>query len=352
MATAYHENASTKKFLVVSCVCGRSLRAKLEQAGGTVQCWECHRVVPVPFPRSAERVLRTLNRGLHDVLSMPYLAALALGAVVVSGALLLSGMGRLLPALLLVDVAIGYGVLIRRVGLWGPGDVGPRPGFHRWDIARVLVTLGVCVLVVSPWLVTQRGLSATPRLHGAGAAIGAIVAILVPLAMLITWGPLGPMKTLKVLRHHLVATFFCLLIVPLALVAAELIAVFVASYFGMFSFFLIDLLPNSQVMLAKHGVILAGRYYYPVIPEPGYLSAYAEYLGLGYPLWTTIPASLAAPYTWFTAPMILDSDETIYLLIRMAITVAVGFVILTALAIQARWLGLIARLDCREALLV
>jgi len=269
-----------------------------------------------------------------------------------TGALLLNGWGRVVPALLLVGVAIGYGVLIRRVGLWGPTGVGPRPALHRWDIARVLVTLGMCVLVVAPWLVSQRGLSPTPRLHGAGAALGAAVAIVVPLAMLMTWGPLGPTRTLRVVRRHLVATIFCLMIVPIALVIAEVAAIGVSSYFGMFSFLLIDLFPNSRAVLAQHGVSLAGRYYYPVIPEPGFLGAYASLVARGYPCWTTIPASLAKPYTAEVAPVILECGETLYMLLRMLITAVVSFVLLTSLAIQARWLGLLARLDCPEALSV
>ena len=95
---------------------------------------------------------------------------------------------------------------------------------------------------------------------------------------------------------------------------------------------------------------LIGRYAYPIFPDDGYMGVYGTYLIRGYPLWTTVPASMAVHRETWGTPMVMDATDLEYLLMRGFVTAVIAFVILTALALQARWLGLIARLDCREAL--
>src|SRR5262249_20638701 len=136
------------------------------------------------------------------------------------------------------------------------------------------------------------------------------------------------------------------------IVTAEFLAFFVASYMGIFSFFLIDLFPGSEPVFLDHGVKLIGRYAYPVIPDDGYMAVYGRYLGWGYSLISTVPASMSTHWDTFDPPMVRDSVETSSLTVRAVVTAVIAFVILTALALQARCLGLIARLDCREALAV
>ena len=64
-----------------------SLRAPVAMAGQEISCWECHKMVPVPVPRSPERAYWAIREGLPEVFEFPWLLALCLGAAMLTGVL-------------------------------------------------------------------------------------------------------------------------------------------------------------------------------------------------------------------------------------------------------------------------
>src|SRR5260221_5987120 len=68
----------------VKCQCGRSLRARLDHAGSTITCWDCHASVSVPVPVApGDWVARLLRMGARQILEGRTFTLLALGAVLV-----------------------------------------------------------------------------------------------------------------------------------------------------------------------------------------------------------------------------------------------------------------------------
>ena len=122
------DQAYSRNNLTVHCPCGRTLRAKIEQAGGEIQCWECHSKVPVPFPRSASDVIQALRRGWDDVFETGLFTMLIGVAAVLAITLTIPKLAVPLGIAELILVTFGYGDLMRRVGdtsTEDPGTAGP-----------------------------------------------------------------------------------------------------------------------------------------------------------------------------------------------------------------------------------
>src|SRR5690242_13123692 len=117
MSIVEPEKSSTRKFLSATCPCGRALRATVDMAGQEISCWECHRMVRVPVPRSPERAFRIIHDGLQEVFEARWLFLLFLGAAALTGVLCVPLVGVPLGALVLVLGALGYGELIRQCGI-------------------------------------------------------------------------------------------------------------------------------------------------------------------------------------------------------------------------------------------
>lgn len=339
----------SKCYLPVVCPCGRQLRARIDQAGESIHCWDCRQEVPVPFPRSLDRLGKCLGIGLRDVFCARTLGGIVLTSAFITGALLVPMVGRPLVAVMMVLVSIAYGMLIRRIGLHGMDEEGLL-SFNWADILRVAVTLFLCVFAVSPWLISHGGLGHPPRLSVWGGIPAVLVFLLMPLAMLVTWGPLGPKRALGVGPRYPFTTIACVAILPAALLLAECAAVFAAFVLGVFSPLIVDVFPNSEQVMESSRMPYMGFFPNETLPDPMFIRLYGIRLSRGYCLTTAVPSSLADPTTLDSRRIHFDVRVTAYLLARMTIATIVSAIILTALALQARWLGLLARLDSREAL--
>src|SRR6478672_4842877 len=109
MSIVEPDRSSTRKFLTVVCPCGRSLRAPVDMAGQEISCWECHRMVRVPVPRSPERAYRLIVDGLKEVFEGRWLIPLFLIAAALAGVLCIPYYGVPVGAAVLVLGALGYG---------------------------------------------------------------------------------------------------------------------------------------------------------------------------------------------------------------------------------------------------
>src|SRR5262249_54564208 len=117
MSIVEPDRSPTKKFLSVVCPCGRGLRASVEMAGQEISCWECHRMVRVPVPRSPEQAFRLIRDVLEGMFEGRWLILVALLATLLTSVLCVKGIGALLATGVLVIGAISYGELIRQCGI-------------------------------------------------------------------------------------------------------------------------------------------------------------------------------------------------------------------------------------------
>src|SRR5947207_462234 len=102
MSIVEPDRSSTRKFLTVACPCGRTLRAPVDMAGQEISCWECHRMVRVPVPRSPERAYRMIIEGLQELTEARWLIPLLLFAATLTCVLCIPHNGILVAAALLV----------------------------------------------------------------------------------------------------------------------------------------------------------------------------------------------------------------------------------------------------------
>jgi hypothetical protein len=153
------------------------------------------------------------------------------------------------------------------------------------------------------------------------------------------------------------AVLASLLVLPLSLVAIELMLLLVGRFTSTLGFLLIDVFPPRESI-----TVLFGRlpYYMPsparetwvdVVDAPNSVifSLYGQSLRQGYTLLGAIPASLALGRTTGYDTLTLRTGPWVYLAYRMGYTLLIVAGVLSALAVQARWLGLLSTIDSRRS---
>jgi hypothetical protein len=335
---------SPTRYLMVDCSCGRTLRAAPSRIGATVRCWDCRQQVSVPVPRHPARAARVLSGGLREAFEFRSLLGVFLGAAAFTGSLFLPVPEPLVVAVLAALAVLGYGEIVRRRGLASLPGFGPGPGrsARRGTAARVAATLAVGLLLTNLWVLARGWLAPAPALFNRGLAVGAVLAVVVPLAMLIVWAAADPRQALKAVALHPFSTLAALAVVPLGLVAAEAIAVAITSYHGMFSFYVIDLFPGAEAIAPKFGVQMVGFYGFPVEPEPGIVALYRHFLARGVTLSMALPASFGSIETQYSRAWGLVMFPREYAGYRAFHTFVLAFTWLLALTIQARCLCRVA----------
>lgn len=339
MSATSDTRSYSQRYLEVVCPCGRRLRASVDAAGSTIQCWECKATVPVPIPRAPRLAARVLFRGLCDVFSWSLMSGILAGALVLVGLLILPLPGRVQVGVALALLAIGYGEVTRRGELASIGTVG-------WVI-RGLLTLPIALLPMLPSLVLSGsgGMSDPPALVWPGVLMMAGVVVVVPLLLLTIWTP-RRFELLRSMARHPFALVFALAVVPLGLVAAEAVGVLVTSWLAWFSYYVVALYPRT-VQIAHRFDITSANYSCVYFVDAQHLRLYQYYLIHGIPLSSALPASLNLFHLRHLGHWTIELDDWLFLLIRAVHTAIIAVVWLTALTIQAYWLGLIARLDLR-----
>jgi hypothetical protein len=364
----------TQSYLRLKCPCGRDLRARPEQAGSTITCWSCHASVPVPIPIAPGGwVSRVLRMTARQILEARTFTLLVLGAVLVTAALAMTSLGVSLgprmstwmprpgvwgAALALGLVMVGYGELLRR---GCQGDWTPRP--HVSPVARAwraFICLGVGLALILPLIIASAG-QTPPRITPAGMLIAVGATMVLPLVMLGTYFPEGSVSdrvrlVSSLLKRHPMATLAALLILPLSLPAIEIVLFAIARLSSTFAFMLFDLFPSHQGIRTLGGI----PYYAPgelrmhwkdfrEASDTFILGSYGESLGQGYTLLGAIPASLAMDTSSRLYLGAINLNPKSYLAHRMFFTLVLATGMLCALAVQARWLGLLSTIDSRRS---
>jgi hypothetical protein len=353
MSIVEPDKSGTRKFLSVDCPCGRALRASVDMAGREISCWECHRMVHVPVPRSAERAYRVIHDGLQDVFEARWPFVLFLGAAALTGVLCVPGIGVPLATLILFLGALGYGELIRQCGIdfWD---------FDDWkEPSQLLRRVGVAALfglgVAAPMLLSRGGFGESPRFTTLGLLVGLAGTMILPVLMFLIYardekGPLGWRRGRDVLIRYPVATFLALLLVPLGVVASELVLIAITSWQGMFPFLVLDLFPGSDYFAEQYKIPRYGNYTKPELPDVRFFHLYLRRLHHGYTLTAALPASLSKKTFIVASPWTLDYSDSGYLTARAIYSQMSTMIIFVFMALQARWLGAISTLDSRQSL--
>ncbi len=326
--------------------------------------------IPVAPGGWVSRVLRMTAR---QILEARTFTLLVIGAVLVTLAVSITSLGVSLgpavsrwvprpgvwaPALALALVMVGYGELIRR---GSQGDWTPRPHVGYVALAwRGFLCLTMGVATVLPLIRASTG-QMPPRITGYGLLIGLIAALVLPLIMLGTFGVTGPVDrrvrtVLSMLKRHPVAVLTALLILPLSLPVVEAVAFTTSRLSSTFSFMLFDLFPSHEGIRQVSGI----PYYVPgelrmkwidfrEASDTLILGTYADSLSRGYSLIGAIPASLAMDTSNGYYLGAINLNPKSYVAHRMFFTLVIVTCMLCALAVQARWLGLLSTIDSRRS---
>ena len=351
------------EYINLTCPCGRTLRADADRVGEPIRCWECGTTTIVTGGGSGGRLIRECLDGARDILRFPTVISIGLGALVISIALALPAVGAAAGLALLTIAAVFYLEVFRRSGLVAdpvPKATAPSARLAAWWClwAPTLVLGLFAPILARHALMDQYGGLVSWR----GSAIWALRVVGwlgVPLLLLATSGGGGPApagRGLAAIRRHPLATIAALLIFPVGRVFLELVLIAVLIVEGWFGYIALDLFPTP----GSDRVVLEVTDYSDDNPAYAPLSyfarTYVHGLRLGYTLTGAIPASLPRgpfvrarpwfrlPYTeWYFPAMVDWHYPAVRLLFSTLILASAGLI----LAIQARWLGLIATVDVR-----
>jgi hypothetical protein len=345
---------------MVACSCGRSLRAKVEQIGTEVRCWDCHKMVLVLDPNQGQRVARELSDGALVVIKGPGLNSVLVGASLVTGLLAIPYVGVWCSAIALTLGASAYGEIMRQVSR-GPTDE-PEPGLRERLLPGSIPKFVACSLMafgtVVPLWWLNAGLHQSPHWDWIGRGIAALAWFAGPVLMLMLYArtdqdaPLGFRRSLKLLVRHPIATALALAVVPFTLVLAEVCIGLIVFCAGNLPFFALDYMPMPLLAPTNEEALMyAGIAYYHMLdyrtyPVSMFYRGYFDGLRHGYSFAGAIPASLS-----MTTRAEMDAQEGIglmwpfYDVVRLLFVVGIVTSLLAAFAIQARWLGSIPALE-------
>src|SRR4051794_2115255 len=263
MSIVEPDKPSTRKFLTVDCPCGRALRATPDMAGQEISCWECHRMVRVPVPKSPERAFRVIQEGLQEVFEARWLFILFVGAAAMTGVLCVPRIGVPLSTLVLFVGALGYGELIRQCGIdyWDFDDWKD----PRQVVKRVVGAGSLALGVAAPMLLSRGGFGESPRFTTIGLILGILGLMTLPLLMFLIYardnrGSIGWRRGVSVLARYPVATVLALSLVPLGVVVSETVLAIASGYQGMLPFMVLDLFPGSEYYAEQYKIPKYGNY--------------------------------------------------------------------------------------------
>ena len=338
-------------FVAVTCRCGRSLRAKPEQIGTEIRCWDCHQPLLVPMPRGRLHVGRELGDGFAVATRGRSLAGIVAGSVVVTSGLLIPGMGLAVGGVLFLLMATAYGPLIGRAVAVAEE---PRPAWRTAMIPGMIVRgcLGAAMaagIYYPLWLRNAAG-PQTPYLDRVGLAILLATLVILPIANLMASGDgrrgmLGPGKALRLMLRFPLPTIATLAIVPACLVALEIGLTSLFYLQGTFAYFTLDFMPMIEKPVAYQGVPYFRSIDFRSYPGLKFVPNYLLGLRRGLSFIGVFPPSLSIDNRAGYSSSALYMPERAYWGVRGCVTLVILVILLTAAAIQARWLGVITALE-------
>ena len=328
-------------------------------------CWDCHANVLVPVPVAPGAwVARLLKMTSRQLLEARTFTLLVIGSVLVTSSLsmphlgpAIAGIARRIPnasiwaaAASLALVIVGYGELLRR---GSRGDWAPRirvAGLEK--LWRAFLCLVGALALVTPLLIAS-GNQANPRITAFGIGLALASIVVVPLVLLGTYAGTGPVSSrartvLAAIRRHPFAIFASLMMLPLSIVVVETTIFTIGRISDTFGFLFFDLNKPISSLSSVYGTPSVDGVDYRAMSGFQILELYLESVADGFSLTGTIPASLALSTTNGFNPIAIWLSPEGYVRLRMFFTLIIVVGMLSFLAVQARWLGLLTTIDSRR----
>jgi hypothetical protein len=341
--------------LRVLCPCGRTLRARQEQAGSLIRCWSCRNRLPVPYPRIGGALARGWLACLRATLANAIVGPMLVAALVATSMLLVPRVGIWLAAVALM-AACGYLVVIlRRRGLDAGVDDDQEPSERELEPCGLALGLLAGLGLALPLVVRYGGLLPSRGAVGWGwfVALALIGGIVTPMALMAAtardrWGFLGPRQALRGGIRHPMALILALAVLPMGLLLIEGTLVAATWLPGWFPTLTVDVLPPSARVADRTGHPQVERHEFEHAPAAAFVRIYGEGVWAGHPLIEAIPASLARGPATRISLEILGYDRTACYAVRIALGVLTTLMLLLLAALQAQGLGQIAALGARR----
>ena len=344
-------------FVTLTCRCGKTLRAKLDQVGTEIRCWSCRQMVMVPMPRERLRVAREFTDGFMAATEGPALVRIVAVAAGVTAGLCIPTAGLAVGvAVLALAAAVGYGPEIAEAAQIeeapGAGRAAARlslPGRAlRWALGAALAT-GLA-LPLWAWHV---GDGHPPRLDRPGLLILAATLVILPLANMAAngnghRGAIGVRRLSRSLLRYPGAYLLALAIVPACLVLMEVGMVALFYVQGNLPFFILEFMPWKEQPIVYLGVPYFHSVDFRSYPVSKFAPLYSSGLARGYSFVASFPPSLSLDSRAGLGGAAMYIPESAYGPIRAFITLVMLTVLTAACSIQARWLGAIATFDRRR----
>lgn len=349
---------SVPQFIMVRCQCGRTLRAKWDQVGTDIQCWDCQAMVPIAVPKEQSRLLGAIGHAIGDLFRGPGGSRIVAGTFVLSVALMVPLVGLVLAGLLMAAGGIIY---VAQVRADDPADLDRDSALlgalRRPSPGRVVVGLGLTLGTILPLWLFGIGDRRSPHLNGLGLTLFLLTWSIGPIASVfhvrpsaddepepgVRWAEhFGP------LRLHPFATLAVLLIVPLGLVVCE------AMLGGLFylsrslSLLVLDYMPRSGDLFYYRGYAFDGAVNYNDLPDVRFLADYGRGLRRGYTFVGAIPPSFTAPSRLGVETDSTLWNPTLYFLVRVGAILLTSLCLILSCAVQARCLNVLAHARSRR----
>jgi hypothetical protein len=343
-------------FIRVECRCGRTLRATIDQAGTTIRCWDCQAEARVPHAATSERLTRECLDGARQFLTYGNLILFLVGGLIVGCALTIPVVGPIAGFALLALAAAFYPEVVSQSGR--RGALAPPVPVGRLWAARCARGPVLALGLTAPFLLRHAlmdGYGCLLSWRGPGiAAVAALCWLALPLGVLLTSasdgaGPIPARRALAALRWHPVATAVTLLLIPVGLLALEAALIVLLIEQGWFPFLVVDLFPalgSDRVVLEP--LVVRIIQHPGLAPLSAFWSVYVHGLSRGYTLLGALPASLPRGLFVRATPWFVMASDWPYLTLRVLDSALILAYAGVLLAIQARWLGLIATVDARS----
>lgn len=335
------DDRTTAPFIMVACVCGRTLRARWDQVGGEVRCWDCQQAVRVHAPRSRRRLAGRLVGSVAGVFGSQGTDALGRGAAILTAGLAVPYIGLALAVILLAVGAAAYHDLVRAVAEPDrPFGVDWRRVRERLTPARGLACLAFAAGTVLPLWAPGDGSHQPPRLTVPALATLVLCWSALPLAVAAGAGD-RPREGLALLARHPLATLATLAIAPTLLVATEAILFGLLYATGGLPFFAVDLIPMPGRMTVSHGYAYQGARLFTSFPRSFFVESYLLGLRGGYCFIGTVPPSLSLPIRLGVIPSTFYWTTPYYALLRLMFTLIASLGLVIGFAVQAQCLGVL-----------
>ncbi|MDX2038508.1 MAG: hypothetical protein SFX72_17815 [Isosphaeraceae bacterium] len=356
MSLVVRQRPLFRSHISVKCTCGRSLRAKLDQAGGEIKCWDCRAVVPVPIPREPGWVVRALRRGVREALQAQVFMGILAGACVAAAILMLPGFGLYVAGGVAAIGVAAYGYAARSASR----DERSAWTKESWILQawRVLLCVSVGALMVLPWIFWNGGIGDPPRFTRTGLLIVSAAAVVLPLVILGSFardiqGRSGFGLVFRTLIRHPFASACALAILPAAFIAAEIVLTLTMRYQEVYPFFLLDLFPKPQGFFYHFSLPYydaeGGWLEHMALPMSYYSNLHRTRLGQGYTFVMGMIGSVTIGTDNGFNPWGIYLTPRGFARLQFFYTSLISLVMLTALAVQARWLGLLSTLNTRRS---